>query len=61
MLHATFAAPDLTMFCRFDKFGLEAVGQSIESDRAVIECRVIELDVWFGGSAAGNGDSSTGG
>lgn len=46
MLHATFAAPCLTTFCRLDELGLEAVGQILEPDRAVIECRVIEADPW---------------
>ena len=46
MLHATFATPDLTTFCRLDELGLEAVGQLLEPDRAVIECRVAESDPW---------------
>ena len=46
MLNATFAAPCLTTFCRLDELGLEAVGQLIESGRAVIECRVMEDDPW---------------
>ena len=46
MLHATFAAPDLTTFCRLDELGLEAVGQQLEPDRAVIECRVVDADPW---------------
>ncbi|WP_345376832.1 ISL3 family transposase, partial [Promicromonospora umidemergens] len=46
MSHATFAAPDLTMFCRLDELGLVAVGQHLEPDRAVIECRVAEPDPW---------------
>ena len=46
MLHATFAAPDLTTFCRLDQLGLEAVGQRLELERAVIECRVTEVDPW---------------
>ena len=25
VLHATFAAPDLTLFCRLDELGLEAI------------------------------------
>lgn len=44
--HATFAAPDLTTFCRLDELGLEAVGQRVEADRAVIECQVVERDPW---------------
>ena len=46
MLHATFAAPCLTTFCRLDELGLEAVGQILDPDRAVIECRVVEPDPW---------------
>jgi len=46
VLHATFAAPCLTTFCRLDELGLEAVGQILEPDRAVIECRVVEPDPW---------------
>ncbi|SLM91357.1 Mobile element protein [Brachybacterium nesterenkovii] len=46
MHHATFAAPDLTTFCRLDELGLEVVGQRLEPDRAVIECRVVEDDPW---------------
>lgn len=46
MFNATFAAPCLTTFCRLDELGLEAVGQRLEPDRAVIECRVIESDPW---------------
>jgi transposase len=46
VLHATFAAPDLTTFCRLDELGLEAVGQRLEPDRAVIECRPTEADPW---------------
>ncbi len=41
-----FATPDLTTFCRLDELGLEAVGQLIEPDRAVIECRVADGDPW---------------
>ncbi|MGO1316630.1 MAG: ISL3 family transposase [Cellulomonadaceae bacterium] len=46
MLQTTFAAPDLTTFCRLDELGLEAVGQQLAPDRAVIECRVVERDPW---------------
>ncbi|HHX47471.1 MAG TPA: ISL3 family transposase [Brevibacterium sp.] len=46
MLHPTFATPDLTTFCRLDELGLEAVGQRLELERAVIECRVTEVDPW---------------
>jgi transposase len=43
---ATFACPDLTTFCRLDELGLEATGQRLEPDRAVIACRVAEPDQW---------------
>ena len=46
MLDATFARPDLTTFCRLDELGLEVVGQRLESDRAVLSCRVVEPDRW---------------
>lgn len=46
MFNATFAAPCLTTFCRLDELGLEAVGQHLEPDRAVIECRMVEPDSW---------------
>ncbi|GAA1698100.1 ISL3 family transposase [Microcella alkalica] len=46
MLNATFDAPDLTTFCRLDELGLEAVGQRLEPDRAVLFCRVVEVDDW---------------
>ena len=49
MLHATFASPDLTMFCRLDELGLVAVGQCLGPDRVVIECRVAEPDPWCRG------------
>jgi len=43
---ATFTSPDLTTFARLDELGLEAVGQRVEPDRAVIACRVVEPDQW---------------
>lgn len=46
MFNATFAAPCLTTFCRLDELGLEAVGQHLDTERAVIECRVVEDDPW---------------
>lgn len=49
MLHATFAIPDLTVFCRLDELGLVAVGQRLAPDRVVIECRVAEPDPWCRG------------
>ena len=42
---AIFAAPDLTTFCRLDELGLEALGQRLEPDRAVLSCRVVALSV----------------
>ena len=46
MRNATFACPDLTMFCRIDQLGLEVVGQRVERKRAVLACRVVERDDW---------------
>ena len=46
MLDATFACPDLTAFCRLDGLGLEVTGQRLDSDRAVLACRVVEPDQW---------------
>ena len=46
MSDATFSSPDLTMFCRLDDLGLVVVGQRLEPDRAVLACRVVELDQW---------------
>lgn len=43
---AGFARPDLTAFCRLDELGLVVTGQRIESDRAVLSCRVVEPDRW---------------
>jgi transposase len=43
---AGFGCPDLTSFCRLDELGLVAVGQRLESDRAVLACRVVEPDRW---------------
>ena len=46
MPDATFADPDLTTFCRLDDLGLQAVGQRLEPDRAVLACRVVDDDGW---------------
>ena len=46
MRDATFACPDLSAFCRLDELGLEVTGQRIESDRAVLACRVVAPDEW---------------
>jgi transposase len=43
---AGFACADLTTFCRLDELGLEAVGQRLEPDRAVLACRVVDPDQW---------------
>ena len=42
MADATFADPDLTTFCRLEELGLQAVGQFLEPDRAIIACRVVD-------------------
>jgi transposase len=44
--HTIFHAPDLTTFCRLEELGLEAVGQHLGPERAIIECRVVEPDQW---------------
>ncbi|MCY0904372.1 ISL3 family transposase [Arthrobacter sp. H14-L1] len=46
MFHATFHSPDLTTFCRLDELGLEATGQYLSGDRAVLACRVVDPDDW---------------
>ncbi|PYI65435.1 ISL3 family transposase, partial [Arthrobacter livingstonensis] len=46
MFNATFQCPDLTTFCRLDGLGLEATGQFLAPDRAVIACRVVATDEW---------------
>jgi len=46
MSHATFAAADLTTFCRLDGLGLEVTGQQVTAERAVLACRVVEPDAW---------------
>ncbi len=43
---AGFGCPDLTTFCRLEELGLQAVGQRLEPDRAVLACRVVEPDQW---------------
>jgi transposase len=43
---AGFGRADLTTFCRLDELGLEAVGQRLEPDRAVLACRVVDPDQW---------------
>jgi hypothetical protein len=46
MPNPTFQAPDLTTFCRLEELGLEATGQSVEPDRALVACRVKDRDDW---------------
>ena len=46
MPDATFVRPDLTTFCRLDELGLEVTGQRVDTDRAVLACRVVEPDGW---------------
>ena len=58
MPDATFAAPDLTTFCRLDELGLVAVGQRVEPQRAVIACRVVEPDDWWNLPASWEADTS---
>ena len=48
MPDGTFAAPDLTTFCRLEGLGLEVTGQRLEPGRAVLACRVVEDDRWCG-------------
>jgi transposase len=36
----------LTAFARLDSLGLVVTGQRLESDRAVLACRVVEPDAW---------------
>ena len=43
---AEFGCPDLMVFCRLDELGLEVTGQRLESDRAVLACRVVAPDGW---------------
>lgn len=44
--NATFSCPDLTAFAGLDELGLEAIGQRLEPDRAVLACRVVTPDGW---------------
>lgn len=43
---AGFGRPDLTTFAKLDGLGLTVIGQRLEPDRAVLACRVVELDRW---------------
>ena len=45
MLDATtFTVPDLSTFCRLEELGLTVTGQRLDSERAVLACRVIDPD-----------------
>ncbi|MEJ7648245.1 MAG: ISL3 family transposase [Nakamurella sp.] len=44
MPDSTFTTPDVTTFARLNGLGLRVVGQFIEPDRAVLECRVTADD-----------------
>lgn len=46
MFDATFTTPDLTTFTGLDALGLQAVGQCLQPDRAVLACTVIAEDRW---------------
>ena len=46
MFDATFSDPDLTTFTGLDDLGLQAVGQHLEPDKAVLACRVLAEDRW---------------
>ncbi len=46
MPNPTFTTRDLTTFCCLDELGLVAVGQHLDPNRAVLECRVVEPDQW---------------
>ncbi len=52
MPDATFARADLTTFCRLDELGLEVIGQRLEPQRAVLECRIVEPDGFCRGCGA---------
>jgi len=53
VFNAIFPALCLITFCRLDVHGFEAVGQRLDPDRAVIECRVVEGVIRGGVSSAG--------
>ena len=44
MIHATFAAPDLSAFCLLDGHGLTVTRQQLVPDGALLECRVADRD-----------------
>ncbi|CCK57413.1 Transposase (fragment) [Mycobacterium canettii CIPT 140070008] len=43
---AGFVRPDLTAFCRLDELGVEVTGQYLDSERAVLACRITDEDRW---------------
>lgn len=43
---AGFDRADLTAFCRLDELGLQVTGQRLDSDRAVLACRIADDDSW---------------
>ncbi|WP_230871936.1 ISL3 family transposase, partial [Mycobacterium canetti] len=43
---AGFVRPDLTAFCRLDELGVEVTGQHLDSERAVLACRITDEDRW---------------
>ncbi len=51
MLNATavagFTGPDLTTFCCLDDLGLVATGQQVDTDSAVLRCRITADDSWY--------------
>lgn len=46
MPDATFTTPDVTTFTGLDDLGLQAGGQRVDPDRAVLACRVVAEDRW---------------
>jgi transposase len=46
MVDVTFCSPDLDSFCLLDRLGLSVTGQHLDSDRAVLRCRVLAADDW---------------
>ncbi|MEQ6319145.1 ISL3 family transposase [Mycobacterium canetti] len=43
---AGFVRPGLTAFCRLDELGVEVTGQHLDSERAVLACRITDEDRW---------------
>lgn len=42
----TYFAPDLDSFCLLDGLSLTVTGQQVQRDRAILECRLAEDDLW---------------